>query len=187
MKKGRYSVGLSIYYKNCLKDKIQVVEKNQAGIIWFKILKDIFSFNQDVYICATYIPLSGSKVSRSKDIDIFEQLELDVFNYRNLGKIFLTGDFNCRTANEPDYLDFDRYRDDEDNFINKFVLQPRVNQDHVVDSHGRKLLLLCQSSALLMANGRVHDDCNNATHTYMSRNGLSVVDYVLANSSDLEY
>ena len=187
VKKGRYSGGLSIYYKNCLKDKIKVVEKNQAGIIWLRILKDTFSFNQDVYICATYIPPSGSKVLRSEDIDIFEQLELDIIKYRRLGKIFLTGDFNCRTANEPDYLDFDRYLDDEDNFISPFVLQPRVNKDHVVDSHGRRLLLLCQSSGLLMANGRVHDDCNNGEHTFMSFNGLSVVDYLLANSSDLEY
>ena len=136
-------------------------------------------------MCNLHSPF-GSKVLRSEDVDTFEQLELDVIKYRRLGKLFLTGDVNCRTANEPDYLDFDCYLDDEDNFINKFVLQPRVNQDHVVDSQGRRLLLLCQSSALLMATGRVHD-CYNGPHTYMSRNGLSMVDYLLANSSDLEY
>lgn len=118
VKKGRYSGGLSIYYKTWLKDKIKVTVVEQIKLVLFglKFLKDIFSFNQDVYICSTYIPSSGSKVLRSEDTDIFEQLELDVIKYRRLGKIFLTGDFNCRTANEPDYLDFDRYLDDEDNF-----------------------------------------------------------------------
>ena len=32
-KKGRYSGGISIYYKNCFKDQIKVLEKNQSGIL----------------------------------------------------------------------------------------------------------------------------------------------------------
>ena len=134
------------------KDKIKVLEKRQTSIMWIKISKDTFSFNQDVYICIKYIPPSGSKVLRSNDIDIFEQLELDITKYKQLGKVYLTGDFNSRTSSESNCLDFDQYLDEEDSFINDFVLQPRVNKDHVLDAHGLRLLLLCQSSDLLIAN-----------------------------------
>lgn len=186
-KKGRFSGGISIYYKNCLKGKIKVLEKNQVGIMWIKISNDVFFFDEDVYICATYIPPSGSKVLKSQDIDIFEQLELDVARYKQFGrKIFVTGDMNSRSSTESDCLDFDRYLDDEDIFLNDIILQPRVNSDHVLDAHGRRLLLLCQTSGLLIANGRVHEDCNVGEHTFMSLNGMSTVDYLLANPLDLQ-
>ena len=133
-KKGRYSGGISIYYKNFLKEKIKVVEKNQIGILWLKISKDIFSFNQDVYICISYIPPAGSKVLRNEDIDMFEQLELDIIKYKNLGLIFLTGDLNSHTSNEPDFLTYDRYLDDEDVFSIDSHIQTRVNKDHVLDT-----------------------------------------------------
>lgn len=185
-KKGRFSGGISIYYKNCFKDKIKVIEKNQSGVMWLKILKEVFSFDQDVYICVAYIPPSGSKVLRSQDLDLFEQLELDIIRYKRLGKVFLTGDFNSRTANESDCLDFDKYLDDEDIFLNDIILQPRVNSDHVLDTHGRHLLLLCQTSGLLIANGRSHEDCNVGGHTFISLNGMSTVDYLLANPFDIQ-
>lgn len=180
VKKGRYSGGISMYYKNSLKNKIKVVEKNQSGIMWVKISKELLSFNQDTFICVTYIPPSGSKVL-SADIDIFEQLELDTIEYKHQGKVYLTGDFNSRTSNKSGYLEFDRYLDDEDCFVTDIVLQPRVNKDHVLDTHGRRLLLLCQSSGLLIANGRVHEDRNIGDYTCLSCNGLSTVDYLLAN------
>lgn len=185
VKKGRFSGGISIYYKNCFKDKIKVLEKNQSGLMWIKISKDVFSFVQDVYICITYIPPSGSKVLKSQDVDLFEQLELGVTKYKHLGKVFITGDFNSRTSSESDCLDFDKYLDDEDIFLNDIVLQPRVNSDHVLDTHGRRLLLLCQISGLLIANGRVHEDSNIGEHTFVSLNGLSTVDYLLANPLDI--
>ena len=163
-----------------------MLQKNQAGIIWIKVLKDIFPFDEDVYICTTYIPPAGSKVLNSRDIDIFEELELDVTRYKQLGKVFLTGDFNSRTSVESDCLDFDRYLDDEDIFLNDILLQPRVNSDHVIDAHGRRLLLLCQTSDLLIANGRLHDDCSIGEHTFSSLNGMSTVDYLLSNPLDMQ-
>ena len=186
-KKGRFSGGISLYYKNCLNGKIKVLEKSKTGIKWIKISKDIFFFDEDVYIGVTYIPPSGSKVLNSQDIDIFEQLELDIAKYKQFGqKVFLLGDMNSRSANESDCLDFDRYLDDEDTFLNDIILQPRVDSDHVLDTHGRRLLLLCQTSGLFIANGRVHEDRSIGAHTFMSLNGMSTVDYLIANPSDLK-
>ena len=75
-------------------------------------------------------------------------------------KNFLTGDWNSRTSTLLELLDYDKYVDDEQTFSNYFDLQlnPRVNSDHVVDSSGRRLLLLCQMSNLIIANGRLHHD-----------------------------
>ena len=55
-KKGRYSGGITIYYKQTLKDKINIIEKDQNGIIWVKICKSLFDFDSDLYMCCTYIP-----------------------------------------------------------------------------------------------------------------------------------
>ena len=49
----------------------------------------------------------------SQDVDIFECLEQGVINYKNLGKLYITGDFNSRTSTDPDHLDFDKYLDDD--------------------------------------------------------------------------
>ena len=36
-----------------------------------------------------------------------------MINYKNCGKNYITGDLNSRTSREPDYLDFDKYLDDD--------------------------------------------------------------------------
>ena len=85
IKKGRYSGGISIYYKNCFSDQIKIIEKIQCGIMWIKLQSDLFNFDEDVYICNVYIPPSGSKVLNSQDVDIFECLEQSLLNYKNRG------------------------------------------------------------------------------------------------------
>lgn len=53
-------------------------------------------------------------------------------------------------------------------------------------AHGRRLLLLCQTSGLLIANGHLHDDCSIGEHTFSSLNGMSTVDYLLSNPLDMQ-
>lgn len=162
-KKGRYSGGISIYYKNCLKNKIKIVEKIQSGILWVKIQGELFLFKEDVYICNLYNPPSNSKVL-NQDVDIYEVLEQGVLRYKNLGKVYITGDFNGRTASEADILDFDKYIDDEafSDFIHNDSITTRINQDDVIDSYGRRLLLFCQMTNLFIANGRLGDFHNTS-------------------------
>ena len=185
-KKGRFSGGISVYYKNCYRDKIHVIEKHQCGILWLKIQNDVFLFNEDVYICNLYIPPHGSKVLNTQEIDIYEVLEQDVLRFKNRGKLFITGDFNGRIASETDVLDFDRYLDDETlyDFIDKTLLTTRVNKDNVVDSYGRRLLSFCKITDLIIANGRLGEDSGLGQYTFVSHNGLSVVDYLLCSFAD---
>ena len=189
VRKGRYSGGISIYYKNCFSGQIKIIEKIQCGIMWIKLQSDLFNFDEDVYICNVYIPPSGSKVLNSQDVDIFECLEQGLLNYKNRGKVFISGDFNSRTSTESDYLDFDKYLDD-DFFIENFNSThstTRVNKDHVIDSYGRRLLLFCHVTDLHIANGRLGNDRGVGQFTFVSHTGLSVVDYLLCSDADSKY
>ena len=60
-------------------------------------------------MCNVYIPVLGSKVLNSQDVDIqvFECLEQGVINYKSHGKLYVTDNFNSRTAPEQDHLDSD--------------------------------------------------------------------------------
>lgn len=133
-----------------------------------------------------YTP-ANSKLRKNDEFDIFETIEQGIIKYKVDGKIFLTGDWNSRTSNLSDLLDYDKNLDDEQTFSNYFDLQlnPRVNSDHVVDSSGRRLLLLCQMSNLIIANGRLHHDKNIGNFTYCSQTGLSTVDYLLLHPNDI--
>lgn len=94
--RGRCSGGISVYYKTDLKIHISIVEKQQCGIIWIKLSSVLFPFNDDVYICHVYIPPTTSNLHKTMDNDLYDQLEIGIIKYNNLGQTFLTGDWNSR-------------------------------------------------------------------------------------------
>ena len=80
--------------------------------------------------------------------------------------------------------------DDEaftESFDTNTTFTTRVNKDEVVDNYGRRLLLFCQMTNLFTANGRLGDDCDIGQFTFVSHNGLSVVDYLLCNAADSQH
>ena len=111
VKKCRQSGGISVYFREELKDEISIVEKNDFGIIWIKLSNKLFHFNEDVYLCYVYIPPTSSKVLKDKDFDFFEEVEKGLEKYNKMGKNYVTGDLNSRTALLSDILDFDAYLD----------------------------------------------------------------------------
>ena len=52
--RGRHSGGISLYVKNYLKNKLEIVEKNSNGLLWIKLSSDLFSFKKDVFICCVF-------------------------------------------------------------------------------------------------------------------------------------
>jgi len=185
VRKGRYSGGVSIYYKCDLKSNIQVIEKLQCGIIWLKMCKDLFNFGNDVYICIAYVPPIDSKIHNTNDINMFECIESGIEKYKEHGHIYVTGDFNARTANLPDFLERDRFLDTniELDYIN---LPERVNKDHVIDAHGRRLVYLCKTTNLFIGNGRLDED-EHFIFTFYNNNGASTVDYLLIQFNNLKH
>ena len=184
-KKGRYSGGISVYAKNYLKDKLEIVEKNSTGLLWIKLTSELFSFNEDVFICSVYIPPAGSKIFNALDVNLWDEIEKGIELYSSKGKIFITGDMNGRTSDYSDILHFDRYIENNDLFQDMSHVPPRTNKDKILDQHGRRLLDLCKSTNFIIANGRLCDDFSVGEYTFCSTQGMSTLDYVLLESTDL--
>ncbi|MCG7877024.1 MAG: reverse transcriptase family protein, partial [Candidatus Thiodiazotropha endolucinida] len=77
-----------------------------------------------------------------------------------------------------------------DNVANIYVLPtdyevdkniPRVSQDKIINTNGRKLLDFCKSNSLRICNGRLGADSGVGKYTYVGSTGNSVVDYVIVN------
>ena len=54
---------------------------------------------------------------------------------------------NGRISHFSDILDFDKYIEDNDLFLDMSQIHPRSNRDNTLDSQGCKLLDLCKSSS----------------------------------------
>lgn len=57
----------------------------------------------------------------------------------------------------------------------------------MIDTYGKRLIELCQSASIVIGNGRLHSDLDIGDYTFHSRNGSSVVDYLLLNADDMQY
>ena len=57
--------------------------------------------------------------------------------------------------------------------------------DRTCNSHGVKLLDLCKSTCLRIVNGRLGNDHNIGTYTFVSQHGASVIDYLLTSDQHL--
>ena len=133
-RRGRFTGGISVYFRKHLKRYPSFVEKNQNGIIVVKLAEKLFDCKQDVYIFCTYIPPNISNVIRDQDFNFFEQLETLLEKYEPFGKCFCIGDFNARTSNESDVIDPNPYID-HDGELSDFVnIDTRVSRDHVIDT-----------------------------------------------------
>ena len=185
----RHSGGIIIYFKECFANKIVLVSMNNNGIIWFKLKKEHFGSENDIYICTCYIPPEDSCVYRNANSDLFqydffEQLNSDIIKYSDYGDLYLTGDFNARTSDQPDTVEhsnLDRYVDLPAGSSTDQYIPARKSKDSGVNSFGRKLLSLCKENSIVIANGRIEPGdytCNNMAH---NRNAASVVDYLITN------
>ena len=97
--------------------------------------------------------------------------------------IFLTGDFNSRTASEPDFIKGDNLVGLAGNFYmgDSFDIE-RKSKDKIVNTFGISLLSMCKSFDIHVLNGRNSYDVNGE-FTCETYNGRSVVDYFIASTS----
>ena len=145
--------------------------------------------DNSLFVFNVYVPPTSSNVLNDRNIDFYEEIEKCIEQYSLLGKPFITGDLNSRTAHLIDYIKTDPYLDSHDNVNNDQLFENdiplRVYCDHVVDSNGRKLISLCKSTNHVIANGRLHKD-KQGTYTFCSPRDLSVTDYLLLNVNDVQ-
>ena len=181
--RGRFSGGITLYYRESIGKSKKIVDQHQNGILWVELDKRLFAFQENVYICCSYVPPSNSNIFNAENFDFFEEIESGLEKYKRLGKCFIVGDLNSRTAEVSDTLDLDMYTADDE--MSKFVnIPPRVSKDIVIDRNGRRLIQLCQSTSSIIGNGRLGSDLNTGDFTYHSIHGSSVVDYCILNIDD---
>ena len=71
---------------------------------------------------------------KTSDIDMYDLLEAGIIKCNNLGKVFVTGDFNSRTSDSIDYLIFVKYLDDNLQFMNCADIPFRTSKDRITGS-----------------------------------------------------
>ncbi len=136
-----------------------------------------------------YFPPSGSTYTQGLDRDIIDCIEKDIDTYQGSGYILLCGDFNARTAREPDLIINDEndenYNPIFENYpVDKKMLN-RLSYDTTIDTRGKDLLERCISHQLRIFNGRVLGD-TLGHYTCNTPNGTSVVDYVIMSEDILD-
>ena len=89
-KTGRLTGGLVLGYKNYLRNGISFL-KSHDNYIWCKLNRTFFNLEQDVYLCALYIPPHDSPYF---DPELFSNIETDIALFHRKGLIVLAGDFN---------------------------------------------------------------------------------------------
>ena len=176
-KKGRKSGGIKIYCKTFLKDKNLIkVFKSTDKYVWFNVDKSLFhEWNENLKVCAIYSQPSLSAYYRES---VWDDLESDIADFSSDNTpICVIGDMNARTGDRLDFVtSTDRYMDA---VPSKLLKVPRKSCDKILNKVGEKVLSLCKSYDLQIANGRSHGDfLGNFTH-HNKNTGQSTVDLAL--------
>ena len=122
-----------------------------------KLKKDFFQFSEDIYLSGVYIWCENSPAYNVHNVDLFQVLEDDINFFSNIGSVYVVGDFNARVGNRLDYINCDCSISLIDDDYVPDVPLIRASLDHT-NSFGIKLLDLCKSTSLRIANGRLERD-----------------------------
>lgn len=180
----RCSGGIVVYIKESLQKGISVVKTYHDAIIWVKLDKNFFGLDMDIFLAGVYIWVENSPAYNIINTDLFELLQQDINSYQSKGKVFLIGDWNARVGLKRDYIVCDHIID----FLNDDSYMPdtpceRKSMDRVTNTHGSKLIDLCKSMSLRIANGRLASDYEGS-FTFINSSGSSLIDYLLLNDQD---
>lgn len=187
LKSHRGHGGISLFFRKELSKGIVILEIDHSGILWVKCCKKFFHLPQDLYICFLYIPPSNSVYYNVHELGFFETLELGVRKYLDFGSVTVIGDLNARCGNRSDFIqkdtDFNKYIHVMDTDLNCVLnnMPHRFSMDETVNTSGLKLLDICKCSTLKIVNGRCGNNAGIGSHTNISSNGNSLIDYVLCS------
>lgn len=187
----RYFGGIAVCINNSIKPGVKILPTSNSEMMWLKLCQHFFNLDRDLYISMVYISPHGSSYTGKRD-NIFEILENDVSVYSKLGNCLISGDFNARTAKEPDFCNDDnvRYIGVPSDYVCDSALARNNMDPHCIDEHGKELLSLCKTSGLRILNGRTVGDTLGCCTCYSPNGVPSVIDYMLASASllsNIEY
>ena len=94
--------GISVLVKNDIRPGVSFLPSTNSEYLWLKLSCTFFHLPYDLYLLVVYVcPENSSFTGRAGDI--FQSIDSDIATYSQLGKCVVFGDFNGRTATEPDY------------------------------------------------------------------------------------
>ena len=183
-KAGRYSGGISLLCKDSHRRGLKVA-KHSEGFIWVRLDAKFFNLENDVYLCALYIPPQHTSNSYCKRIDYFSELNEDIIKFSSIGNIIIKGDFNSRTGSTTNKVTheapvIDSLCPNEARIEN--WIETRASSDTKSNAYGSKLLQLCKNFNLRIVNGSITGDRTGA-FTCHTRRGSSIVDYFICDYS----
>ncbi|CAC5395008.1 unnamed protein product [Mytilus coruscus] len=179
------SGGIAVFVKNSIFVNIELLHSSCENVLWFVVNQ---LFDVPVLFGTVYIPPVNSIYS---SIDIFDVIEDDLITFitEKDYTVCLIGDFNAHTGTKPDYIVLDEYicnsmqldnipsHDININNLDKFGINiNRASLDKSVDNYGNRLLQLCKSLELFIANGRLGKDSGIGALTCKE---ATVVDYCI--------
>ena len=174
---------------------IEVVDKNDEGLLWLKFHKHSDYNSSHLYFCCTYISPKSSGRFQLDDVSKLDKLHNDVMKFNRKGRVMILGDIhvNCRTGTEDDFIDiqpaeqFVVVPDDDDIHIsdvivNNCVNKHRMSEDKIVNENGKQLLNMCKTDNLFIVNGRIGSDpkCDFNCHTARGQSVVHV-DYFIVD------
>ena len=178
----RHSGGITVLVKDNLRPGIKMI-KNEEGFIWLKMSKTFFRLQNDVFICATYIPPERTTVRINKKTDYWENFIKSLIEFSSLGNILITGDLNARTGitYEEQIINSNHLNQMFPNHQNINYTSGRNNCDSKTNKYGKKLLEICTAFNLNIANGIIAGN-RLGNFTCFNSGGASVVDYFIGDN-----
>ena len=170
--KGRKSGGVAIFVReNVPFEKVSATTKGPNSVS-VKAGNVVFLF--------VYRPPDGSVYSDKYFFDTLENNLDDIESVSGVEKVFVLGDFNCRTGRKEDYIMWDKTEG-----MDCGGSIARENKDVQTNQAGKELLELCKSKGMRIVNGRCNGDFNGES-TFVSHLGQSTIDYVLVGENSLD-
>ncbi|CAG2190183.1 unnamed protein product [Mytilus edulis] len=187
------SGGLATFIKRSIIHGIQLVDKSEKDMLWFKLDKGFFKFSKDLYLCFVYISPKNSSYTLKTNCDriIFEKLERDISKFSLMGDIMVMGDLNAHiNKGEQDFIvnDSDHVLDNflPLNYVADNIQKFRNTEIHQnTNEYGKNIVDLCIDAQLRILNGRTIGDSIGKT-TYHNYIGASIDDYCICNSNFLQ-
>ena len=189
-RQGRSSGGVAVFVRTDVIEYIKPIQlKFNFGLAF--LVDNILCTSTPFIIIFVYLPPFGAKVYSDSDepngvAHLENYINLLYSSYPDI-ELIISGDFNARTKNLPDYIvnDSSDYLPTPEYYKCDTFSIPRKSRDlhGELNPHGKLLLDLCCVHSLHMLNGRTRGDMDGHL-TCFTANGCSLVDYTIA-STDL--
>ena len=89
----RHSGGITILAKHIIRPAIKLVEKTE-GFRWFKLDKNFFQTDSDIFLCGAYIPPKNTIKNILAKTKYFGNFEKAILKYKVKGNTLILGNLN---------------------------------------------------------------------------------------------